>query len=261
MAKEVSIGGHKFSRNTLLVAGGGTGIGLFLWYRHKSAGASTAGTTAATGTGTGAYPSDGTTGNPSDPYSVDPATGMTYGDEQGGGFGIGGYGTSGFGGFPGYGGFPGGTGNPPPAPGPGSFTNNAQWAQYAETQLAFADPNAVSAALGKYLTGQPMTTDQEGLADQAIAIAGYPPVAGPGGFPPSMHQAGGNPGPGGGKVAVPNVVGGNWMGAIHALQAAGLKPSPSAKPSNAKDPITKQSPSAGTKVAKGSTVTLSSPHR
>ena len=246
----------KVPKGWLIAVGGGSVVVLgYVWWRHKqnaaATTASTAAAAAAAGTSGGQFPPDGTTGNPSDPYSTDPETGMTYGDEQlyGGGFGGGGFGGFGFGGG-GTPGSPGGGGQP----GPGSFTSNAEWASYAEQQLmGVVDPTALSAALGVYLTGRPASTDQVSLIDQAIAIAGYPPVAGPGNNPPGIVQG---PGGGGGKVTVPPVVGNNWMNAIHTLTDAGLKPSPAAKPAGARDPITAQSPAAGTQVAKGSTVKI-----
>jgi hypothetical protein len=48
-----------------------------------------------------------------------------------------------------------------------------------------ADAPTVGNAIGKYLTGQSLTADQVGLVQSAIAIAGYPPVSGPNGNPPS----------------------------------------------------------------------------
>jgi PASTA domain-containing protein len=229
------------------------GVLGYAWYKHRSSSSSTtAASTPAAGTGD-PYPPDGTTGDPSDPNSTDPATGLTYGDEQMGSYGYG-YGGSGYAGYGGYGGgYPGAT---PPPPGGGGFTTNGQWAQQAETDLGGIGVNqtTLAAALGKYLTGQTLDSDQQSLVDQAIALEGYPPVAGPGNYPPNMKTGG--TGGGGGKIPVPNVVGQNWAGAIHQITAAGLKPSPGAKPKGAKDPIKHQSPAAGSKVAKGSTVKI-----
>ncbi len=72
----------------------------------------------------------------------------------------------------------------------GGFTSNGTWAQAAETYLtetAGADPTTVAAALGKYISGQAMTTDQTTVAQQAIAFEGYPPVSGSDGYPPSIR--------------------------------------------------------------------------
>jgi hypothetical protein len=190
------IAGHEISKTTLWIAGGGTGLVLFLWYRHSQANAA-----AATSTTPTTDPSiDPATGIPYADESgydsgydsgIDPATGIPYADESG-------YNTY-----------------PTTLTGPGTFTNNAQWAEWAEQELnGTIDPATLSAALGKYLTGQAMTSDQESLADQAIAIAGYPPVSGPGGYPPAMRAAppagttGGGSGGTPGQVASFSVTGG-----------------------------------------------------
>jgi hypothetical protein len=92
-----------------------------------------------------------------------------------------------------YGGYGGGYGGGFPGPqGPGSFTSNAQWAQFAEDYLVNTvgeSATDVGNALGKYITGQPVTTDQEAFINQAIAFADKPPVPGPDGFPPSIRNA------------------------------------------------------------------------
>lgn len=91
----------------------------------------------------------------------------------------------------------GSTFNPP--------SSNPQWVQAAMQELALtADPNALASALGLYVTGQAVTPDQETLIDQAIAVEGYPPVAGPNGYPPAIRT---QPAPGqGGGGAVPGPV-------------------------------------------------------
>jgi hypothetical protein len=81
-------------------------------------------------------------------------------------------------------------GSVPPNTGPGTFTSNGQWSQYAEQYLvdnAGGDAATVGNALGKYITGQPVTTDQTQVIDSAIAFAGYPPIAGPAGNPPGIN--------------------------------------------------------------------------
>jgi hypothetical protein len=115
---------------------------------------------------------------------IDPATGFVYGSAEdaaalanqnayispGGG--------GGGGGSP-SGGYPSGT-----------FTNNAQWVQsvlsYMQT-IGTVDIGPLSAALGKYITGEAVTADEKGLIEQAIAVQGFPPVAGPAGYPPSIN--------------------------------------------------------------------------
>lgn len=120
---------------------------------------------------------------------IDPATGYPYGSPEdaaalssqsnyqvpsaGGGYGFQGYAGGSGGVF--------GTGSP------GSFTSNAEWAQYVEAyeeNNLGADAVTVGNAIGKYLTGQPLTSDQVGVVQSAIAIGGYPPVSGPNGNPP-----------------------------------------------------------------------------
>lgn len=186
------------------------GLAAVVYYRsRKSAAAANAATTAtpaaaAANSGYGAgyssdpYPPDGTQGNPSDPYSTDPSTGMTYGDEQASQ-----YGSSGaFGGYGGYG-YGGGGGGNTYGTG-GQFTTNAEWSQYVEQYLTGQeglDPNTVGNAIGKYITGQGVTADQQTVIEQAIAIGGYPPVNGPAGYPPSIQLVKGTgPGPGSSSV-------------------------------------------------------------
>lgn len=67
------------------------------------------------------------------------------------------------------------------------FTNNGAWGQYVEQMLGSNGSDAIAAAIAKYLSGQSLTTDQATVAEEAVAIANYPPVSGPGGFPPSMN--------------------------------------------------------------------------
>lgn len=173
----------------LLLRGNGGGLGGLLG-GGSSSGSSSAGsagsppvTPIAGGPSGDPYPWDGTTGNPSDPNSMDPTTGVTYGDEQSG-YGAGGYyGGSGGGGY--YGG--GGSGS-----GGQQYSSNAQWAQAAESYLSGQmgeNPTQVGAAIGHYITGQPLDPAQVSLVEQAIAFTGQPPVAGPGGNPPGYVTA------------------------------------------------------------------------
>jgi hypothetical protein len=121
---------------------------------------------------------------------INPATGYVYGSPedlaamaaQGGSLG-GGVGGSGGGG--------GGSGGDPPI-GTG-FTNNAQWVQSTIAGLTnsgiIEDAAALSVAIGKYIAGQPVgdNTTARSLIEQAIAFNGYPPLAGPNGYPPSIN--------------------------------------------------------------------------
>jgi hypothetical protein len=144
-----------------------------------------------------------------------------------------------------------------PVTGPGTFANNAEWATYAEQRMGSDGADAIAAALGKYLAGAEVTADQVTIIDEARAIAENPPVIGPGGKPPSINQVGGpHPPPPAGKVTMPRVIGDRVENANSSLLALGLKttfgPRKPGKPYH----VTAQSPAAGARVNKGSTVHL-----
>lgn len=111
------------------------------------------------------------------------------------------YGGYGYGGIGGYG---VGTSVPPvntlqPA------ASNAEWSQAAVTFLTNQgyDPATVSGALGAYISGAAVTSTQESIIQAAIAFEGYPPIAGPGNYPPNIHagtSTGQTGGTGGGGV-------------------------------------------------------------
>lgn len=270
MADTVNVGGAHVPKNGVKVFAviAVALVGYGLWKSHKTQQAAASSSPSSSSTSPGAYPPDGTTGNPSDPYSTDPATGMTYGDESGAGYApavaIGSYGYGGYGyggGSPfgfntgGFGPLPGGGGS---GPSPGNFTSNAQWAQYAEQFMGSNGNDSISAAIGKYITGQPVTSDQQSTIEQAIAIAGYPPVAGPEGYPPAMHVSSPSAPPPPATIPVPNVVGQTAGAAHNTLVAAGLVPR---DPSGAVRgeyawKVVGESPPAGTQVAKGSQVSI-----
>lgn len=165
--------GEAKKRSVALVSAGLLGILGIGYYRSKKQSQQQSSST------------DSNTSGYTDP-NVDPATGLPYGSvqDQSALYGQG-YGTNfGYGYGPGY--------VPPPVqpPGPGTFTSNAQWAQAAEDYLVNntgADAATAGNAIGKYLTGQPVTPDQVSIIDQAIAFENYPPVSGPNGMPPSMN--------------------------------------------------------------------------
>lgn len=71
------------------------------------------------------------------------------------------------------------------------FTNNAAWAQAAEAYMVDigGDANLIGNALGKYIAGAAVTSDQQSLIQQAIAFEGIPPVGGTNGYPPSIRTA------------------------------------------------------------------------
>jgi hypothetical protein len=137
----------------------------------------------------------GTTGNASATGEIDPATGYVYGTPedlaalQSQGTDLGGS----VGGVAGGGSAipTGGTGSI--APGAG-FTSNGQWVQaviqYVTDNALVEDPSKMSAALGKYVTGayiDPNDTADISLIQQAIAVQGYPPIAGANGYPPAIN--------------------------------------------------------------------------
>lgn len=197
------------------------GVLAVVYYRsrHGAAAPAAAGTIAS---GTDPYPADGTVGDPTDLYSTDPATGITYGDEQAG--------FSNFGGFTGSGGSGDGSGGG--STGDGSappFTTNAQWSAFALAQLVAGsgkNPGPVTDALGLYVNGQAVSDAQKVIIDDAIAVAGPPPVAGPAGFPPSIRMTGSSDG---GKTYAANPVTGIHASGIERTDATvSWHPSPHA---------------------------------
>lgn len=171
------------NKKQLVIAGAGVLlVGIYLYRKRQAAAA--AASTSSTNAGSGSAPSAGT----------DPATGYPYGSPED----TAALQASSLAAYGGYSGAVGGGGgggalSTPPASGSGSggFATNAQWAQAAEDYLANStggDPNAISAALGKYLTGGYLNDSQVSIVQSAIAFEGYPPVAGTFGYPPSYHS-------------------------------------------------------------------------
>jgi hypothetical protein len=116
-----------------------------------------------------------------------------------------GYGTQtgeyGFGG----GGFPNpyGYGTPPTSYGYGSApTTNAQWGQDAEAAMGSDGSDATAAAIAKYLSGSPVTEQQQLIIQEAIAVVGPVPVPSPTGYPPKIRVTKGG-GQGGGNATNP----------------------------------------------------------
>jgi hypothetical protein len=147
------------------------------------------------------------------------------------------------------------------------FTTNAAWSQYAITTLGQSgntDPGALTDALGAYLAGGQVTAAQHILINDALAVAGSPPVTGVNGFPPSINVAGSISGGGTGttvvKVRVPNVVGMRTAEqAEPAIKAAGLVPALGGGfDANAVNYVNSQTPGANTLANQGSTVKLGS---
>lgn len=145
---------------------------------------------------------------------------------------------------------------------PTQATTNAQWVQAALTVLTQSggyDTSTVLTALGLYTTGQPLTASQEQVVTSAIAAEGYPPVEGPGGFPPAMKSTTVNTGGSSGNVSVPNVVGQEFGPAYNTITRAGLISQPGKNGVNATWKVTAQSPKAGASVSKGTIVKLTVP--
>jgi hypothetical protein len=146
----------------------------------------------------------------------------------------------------------------------GTYSTNAQWSQSAEQSLVQAgySSTTVLAALGLYLTGGSLSASQVSIIQQAIAVAGYPPTEGPGGYPPSYHtsvstgQSGGGGTSSSGNISVPNVVGQTKGNAHNLITAAKLTPwDGDFKKGDAKQKVVGQQPAAGTQVSSGTTVT------
>ena len=270
----------------VLVLGGGLVVGVlvFVHFRNSSSGSAAAASSPASGTDP--YPPDGTVGNPGDPNSTDPATGETYGDEQAAAgdtaAGIGDEGDFGDLGaglgdeYP----WDGTTGNPndPYSLDPSSgetygdegdfggsseadtggppFVSNAAWDQYAEQYLTSTvglDSGTVSDALGLYLDGSKVTTAQQQIIEEALGIAGNPPVAGTNGMPPGINVSGSSTGGTGPQTKVPNVVGMRGAPARQALRAAGFTTQTTGA---SQGTVSAQKPAGNTKASQGSLVTI-----
>lgn len=137
------------------------------------------------------------------------------------------------------------------------YTSNAAWAQAATAGLADVGYNEtdVATALGAYLTQSPLTAAEASLVNTAIAEYGAPPVGTLQVILASTTTTGTTST---GTVQVPDVVGQTAGNAHNAISAAGLVPyDPNAsRSSEPQDPVTATSPTAGSSVAAGSKVTL-----
>lgn len=188
----------KIPKKTAVIAGGGlVGVLGIVWYRSKNASA-------------GATPAGAST---LDPAIYDQDTGQTWESE-----GLGPYGQDPNGGQFDSSSFTGGqvigydqTGNPvygsggggsfgggsAPNTGPGTFTSNGTWEQYAVDYLVNTigrDGPTVSRALGAYLAGDPVNDTQVGIIHEATGAAGMPPITGANGRPPAFNHVGGTTG-------------------------------------------------------------------
>jgi hypothetical protein len=129
--------------------------------------------------------------------SVDPATGVPFAQEQYGGYGASGVTPSLYGYVdPTTGAFISGAGAGNSVLQP---STNASWAQQVEAYLQNLgyDPTAVGSAIGKYLTGQTLSADQQGIVAAALGFFGQPPQGAPpvsGGTPAGNGSGGGSTG-------------------------------------------------------------------
>lgn len=171
----ISLPGIGKTKKIYVYAGAGVVLVLaVMWYRNRNA------ATAAPAVADQTDPA-GNTG------TIDPATGYVYGSPQDEAAlsASAGTGTSDLGGS-GGGSTSDQVSNGPP------FTSNAAWSQYSIATLEASgyDAATVTADLGAYLAGGQVTTTEQDTINAAIAVAGYPPVSGPNGYPPSINLAG-----------------------------------------------------------------------
>jgi PASTA domain len=233
---------------------GAVGIIGILWIRRRYSGQ-----TAASNTGTtdaSLVTTDGTGGT--DPNAIDPQTGLTLAEEQ----------------------FPSGpldaylAGNPTGASYPVGLTpqglpgpvTNEQWARLAGDWLMSkgSDPALVANALTKFIHGQPLTTAEQSIISLALNTFGEPPegiqavVPTPPTPPPPTPPPGPKPPPPrpGVTTIVPNVTGDRVEEANQDIAAAGLKSSFGTRRPNVPYVVSAQSPRAGARVRRGSTVRL-----
>lgn len=162
-----------------LVIGGGAAIiiGGIFYYRKNQANAASQASVNAAGSS-----------------EIDPATGYPYGSaEDAAALSSQGNYQNPIQGAYGFAGYGGGAAANFGSGAPGSFANNAEWAQFVENyeiNNMGADGPSVGNAIGKYISGQPLTTDgMVSIVQSAIAIGGYPPTSGPNGHPPGYVTA------------------------------------------------------------------------
>ncbi len=222
---------QKFTKNKPVFYGtlGVIGLGAIVYYRHKQATAS-------------ATPAD-TTGTD----NINPNTGFAYGSPEdqaalaqqsgyvGDPFGGGSYGTS------------GSTGTPPPVTAPPE--TREQWISHAQNILPNGHSAAVRQALVEVLSGLTVTSDERRIFLEAVGVLGQPP----GGYPTPIKVKDTSGHPGTGDVTVPNVIGEHFKQAQNKLQDAGLHVR---KTHSDIAIVTSETPHAGTKVKKGSTITV-----
>jgi hypothetical protein len=199
MADTLNVAGMHIPKPVAIIGGGAIVIGGAVYYRGKKAASDANAAAATAGANTGIDPSTGYPYGSAEDASAMAAQGSYINPAQSGvgdPFAIQGFNSYGI-----------SSGGPP-------FTSNALWSQYVEQWLVGtmnSDPNTVGNAIGKYISGQPLDSGMVAIVQEAIAFAGYPPVSGPGGNPPSYTTAtttttnppptGGGTGSGGGTTS------------------------------------------------------------
>jgi hypothetical protein len=167
-------------------AWGGAGVVALIvgvaYYRKHQAAAAGSGTTAGTDANTAAAAS-----------AIDPETGLPAGSaadeaaleqlQSSGGYGSD-YGDGDY-----YGTVPVSYAGATPNTGPGTFTDNAYWLQYAEQNVTGYSAAQIQAALSAYLAGAKLNTTQYTIYQIALGVAGPPPQ--PPATPPAPQPQGG----------------------------------------------------------------------
>lgn len=254
MPKTVNLFGHQVPRGAVIagvvvIVGGG---GYYLYKRSTKAVTASSGAagSSAYGYGSGGYGAYG--------YGQAYGYGMAgYGQFTAQSQDVYGYGAYGYGYYdPATGQYLGsGFGTNPTSPTPPATSTNQEWAQAATAGLVaqgFVAKN-VATALGLYLTGKALNTDQQSIVTTAIGLEGEPPQDGAGGYPPAMHTTSTNHNPKPGKVTVPKVTGEPYALAAAKLKTVDLVPRRATANVGV---VTSQNPRAGSKAAKGTAVVL-----
>jgi PASTA domain len=248
------------------IIGGGLGVaGLAYYETRKKASEDSAAqadtTSANASSGTPATVTDPTTGQSYSSTAIDPATGLTYEEE------IDDYGSVEGAEFA-YGDNSGtgleseysptdetipydGDGTTTPTPSTG-YADNADWVTAVESglgEIGYTQAD-VANALDAWFAGQSLTSQEAEIVNDAKAEYGNPPS---GSYPVTLAPSTVNT-----TISVPNVVGRTDLDTAEGIiTSAGLKAAATGdSPTGNKGSVTSQSPTAGTSVSKGSTVTL-----
>lgn len=177
MADTIKIFGSNVPKPVVIGGGAAILVGGIFYYRKNQANAASKASVDAAGSS-----------------EIDPATGYPYGSaEDAAALAAQGNYQNPIQGAYGFAGYGGGAAANFGSGAPGSFANNAEWAQFVENyeiNNMGADGPSVGNAIGKYISGQPLSTDaMVSIVQSAIAIGGYPPTSGPNGHPPGYVTA------------------------------------------------------------------------